>query len=104
NRSGLSAEAAIRRLRASSGGNFLWVEQALLGLESGTYNFAHLGALPPGLTGLYGQFFERHFPDEAAYASARKVLEVVVAAIEPLTSAEIAASTGLDPEYELPPI
>ncbi len=34
--SGVSAEEAIRRLREKSGGNFLWTEQALLELESGT--------------------------------------------------------------------
>ena len=76
----LPAEEAIRRLREKSGGNFLWAEQALLGLESGTYDFARLEALPPGLTGLYTAFFERHFPDDAAYAPARQVLEVIVAA------------------------
>jgi len=102
--SGLPAEEAMRRLREKSGGNFLWVEQALLGLESGPYDFARLEALPPGLTGLYTAFFERHFPDEAAYAPARQVLEVIMAALEPLTDAEIAAATGLDADYVLAPL
>jgi WD40 repeat protein len=101
-RSGLSAEDAIRRLRDWSEGNFLWVEQALVGLESGTYTFDRLDALPPGLTGLYGEFFARHFPDEAAYAPMRKVLEVVVVALEPLTATDLAAAIGLDADYELP--
>ena len=56
------------------------------------YDFARLDALPPGLTGLYTAFFERHFPDAASYAPARQVLEVVAAALEPLTAAEIAAA------------
>ena len=77
--SGISEEEAIRRLRAKSEGNFLWTEQALLGLEAGTYEFAQLKDLPPGLPGLYTAFFERHFPDDASYASARRVLEVVTA-------------------------
>ena len=102
--SGVSEEEAIRRLREKSGGNFLWTEQALLGLEAGTHDFAHLDALPTGLTGLYTAFFERHFPDDASYAPARRVLEVVTAAREPLTPAEIAAVTGLDPDYALPPL
>ena len=89
-------------LRDRSGGNFLWTEQALVGLESGSYDFAHLEALPPGLTGLYTEFFERHFPDASSFASARQVLEVVTAARELLTPAEIASATGLDPDYELP--
>ena len=102
--SGISEEEAIRRLRAKSEGNFLWTEQALLGLEAGTYEFAQLKDLPPGLPGLYTAFFERHFPDDASYASARRVLEVVTAAREPLTPTEIAAVTGLDLDYALPPL
>jgi WD40 repeat protein len=100
--SGVSAEDAIRGLREKSGGNFLWAGQALQGLEDGTYDFADLDALPPGLTGLYLAFFERHFPDSASYAPARQVLEVVTAAHQPLTAPEIAAATDLDPDYELP--
>ncbi len=82
--SGISAEEAIRRLRVKSGGNFLWTEQALLGLESDIYDVAHLDAVPPGLTGLYTAFFERQFPDDASYIPARQLLEVVTAALEPL--------------------
>jgi hypothetical protein len=100
--SGVSAVEAVRRLREKSEGNFLWIEQALLSLEDGTHSFARLDALPPGLTGLYMAFFERHFPDAASYAPARQVLEVVTAAREPLAAPEIAAATGLDPDYELP--
>ncbi len=102
--SGVSPEEAIRRLREKSGGNFLWSEQALLGLETGSYDFAHLDALPTGLTGLYTAFFERHFLDDDSYAPARRVLEVVTAALEPLTPTEIAAVTGLDLDYALPPL
>ena len=35
---------------------------------------------------------------------ARQVLEVIVAALEPLTDAEIAAASGLDPDYALAPL
>ena len=89
-------------MREKSGGNFLWVQQALSGLEADSYDFGRLEALPPGLTGLYVAFFERHFPDEAAYAPARRVLEVVVAAMEPLGASDLAAATGLSLDYELP--
>ena len=102
--SGVSEEEAIRCLREKSGGNFLWTEQALQSLEAGTHDFAQLDALPPGLTGLYTAFFERHFPDDASYAPARQVLEVVTAALEPLAPTEIAAVTGLDLDYALPPL
>ncbi len=94
--SGISAEDAIGRVREKSGGNFLWARQALDGLEDGTYSFAQLDALAPGLTGLYTAFFERHFPDEASYVPARRVLEVILAAREPLTGEEIVRSAGQD--------
>ena len=51
------AEFPRRKPSAACGrrarGNFLWAEQALLGIESGSYDFDRLDALPPGLTGLY---------------------------------------------------
>jgi WD40 repeat protein len=99
--SGLSAEEAIRRLRARSAGNFLWVQQALLGIERDQYRFDRLDALPPGLNGLYLDFFQRRFPDKAAYEAPQRVLQVVVAAAEPLTEADLAGATGLDPENVL---
>jgi WD40 repeat protein len=100
--SGVSAEDAIRRLREKSGGNFLWTEQALLSLETGTHDFNRLDALPSGLTGLYMAFFERQFPDAASYAAARPVLEVVTSAREPLSVPELADATALDSDYQLP--
>jgi WD40 repeat protein len=99
---GLAAQEANRRLRASSDGNFLWVQQALLGIERGDLAFDRLDALPPGLTGLYRSFFERQFPDEASYEVARTVLEAGVAAREPLSFEQLAVASGIDPHYELP--
>jgi hypothetical protein len=96
------AEAVSRLLRARSFGNFLWVQQALEGIERDLYRFDQLEALPPGLYGLYAEFFQRYFPDAASYAAAKKVLQVVVAAREPLAEGQLAAATGLDAEDELP--
>jgi len=101
-RSGVAANAAIRTLRGLSEGNFLWVQQALLGIERDLYRFDRLQDLPPGLKGLYFDFFQRRFPDEARYDAPRQVLQVVVAAAEPLTEAELARATGLDTEEVLP--
>jgi WD40 repeat protein len=97
----VSAEEAVERLRQKSRGNFLWTKEALAGLERGTYDFAHLDALPPGLAGHYVRFFERHFPGDASYAPARRALEIVCAALEPLLPSTIAAAAGLDADYEL---
>jgi WD40 repeat protein len=100
--SGLPADEAIRQLRAQSSGNFLWVQQALLGIERDQYRFDRLNALPPGLNGLYLDFFQRRFPDKASYDAPQRVLQAVVGAAEPLTEADLAGATGLDPEYVLP--
>jgi hypothetical protein len=96
-----TADEVIRLLREKSDGNFLYAQQALLGIERDLYTFQQLDKLPPGLNGLYLDFFTRHFPDAAGFAPARQVLQVVVAAEEPLTEAQIAAATGLDTEEEL---
>jgi WD40 repeat protein len=100
--SGKSAEQVARILRGKADGNILYVIRALEGVERDLYGFDNLDALPPGLYGLYLSFFNRHFPDEASYQPARKVLEVVVAARKPLTEKRIALATGLDRETELP--
>jgi tetratricopeptide (TPR) repeat protein len=100
--SGQLAGDVHRLLREKSAGNFLYVQQALQGIERELYGFDHLNALPPGLSGLYFRFFTRTFPDEASYTMVRNVLAVVVAAQEPLTDKQLACASGLDPEDELP--
>jgi WD40 repeat protein len=95
-------DRARRALREKSAGNFLYLQQVLRGIERGIHDFERLDALPPGLCGLYLGFFLRHFPDEESFAPARKVLEVVTAAQEPLSEDQIARSTGLNGEEELP--
>src|SRR5262249_61508566 len=101
-RSGLSAEQAARALREKADGNILYVIRALEGIERDIYGFDNLGALPPGLYGLYLGFFNRNFPDEASFAPVRSVLEVVVAARRPLSEERLARATGMDRETELP--
>ena len=102
--SDLSAEQVRRTLLEKSAGNFLYARQALLGIERDQYSFARLQELPPGLFGLYEDFFKRHWLDATAFAAVGRVLEVIVAAREPLTEAQLADATGLDAETELPPI
>ncbi|NQT14719.1 MAG: tetratricopeptide repeat protein [Planctomycetes bacterium] len=89
-------------LREKSEGNFLYIVQALDGIERELYYIDQLDALPPGLYGLYKSFFERHFPDEGSYRDIRRLLEVVVAAREPLTESQLSAATGLDRRRQLP--
>ncbi len=99
-----AAPDAARVLRSKSAGNFLWVHQALQGIERDLFGFDQLDELPPGLHALYLRQFERLFPDEARFEPARHVLQVVVAAAASLTTAELAPATGLDPEEALPQV
>lgn len=98
---GLSADDATSMLRYRSDGNFLYVQQALDGLQSGQLQFNTISDLPPGLYGLYFEFFKRYFPDAASFELSRRLLQVVVAAREPLTESQLAAAAGLDERSEL---
>jgi WD40 repeat protein len=97
----LPEERVRRTLLERSAGNFLYARQALQGIERDQYMFARLDDLPPGLFGLYQDFFARHFPDETMYAPARRVLEIIVAAREQLTAEQLARATGLDANTDL---
>jgi WD40 repeat protein len=92
----------IRTLRDKSAGNFLWAQMALLGIERDQYSFDGLDDLPPGLNGLYCDSFQRRFSDKASYEDTQRILQLVVAAAEPLTAADLGGATGLDPEEVLP--
>jgi WD40 repeat protein len=94
--SGRHDDEVVHWLRERSEGNFLYVQQALDGIEREVQSFEDVKNLPPGLDGLYVRFFQRCFPDEASFAAVRRVLEVVVASQEPLSAAELAAATGWD--------
>ncbi|MFH1266156.1 MAG: WD40 repeat domain-containing protein, partial [Planctomycetota bacterium] len=96
----LSREQVAKILEEKSGGNFLYVEQALDGLRRGQYGLEDLEALPAGLGGLYRALFDHCFPDEASFAPASRVLEVVTAAPEPLSADQLAAATGMDDRAE----
>ncbi len=100
--SGQTAERVAAVLRRKGAGNFLDVQVALDGLESGLYGFEDLDDLPPGLHGIYARFFRRHFPDPKRYGPARRVLQAVVAAREPLPEDLLARATGFDREEKLP--
>ena len=94
-------EKIVEDLCNKSAGNFLYVQQALDGIDRDVYTLEDLNALPPGLAGLYELRFARQFSDARQFAATRAVLDVVVAAREPLTRQHLAAATGLDEEEEL---
>ena len=67
----LLARDAAQILRARSEGNFLWVQQALQGIERDLFGFDRLGELPPGLHALYLRHFEQLMLLGRAPASSR---------------------------------
>ena len=102
------ADAAVEHISRKSSGNFLYAVQVLDGIARDEYSFANLDALPRGLDGIYLDFFRRIFGNEntgtgeAAYQKAKPLLQILCTALEPLTRAELAAASQLDPEEELP--
>lgn len=103
-----TADAAVQRISGKSSGNFLYAVQVLDGIAHDVYSLANLDALPRGLDGIYLDFFRRIFghenteAGEAAYQRARPLLRILCTALEPLTRAELADASQIDPEEELP--
>jgi serine/threonine protein kinase len=98
----LAPHEASRTLLEKSEGNFLYLTQAVQGIERGIYSFDRLDELPPGLDALFRGFFGRDFMHKQDFVAPRAILEVVLAAEEPLTENLIAAATSRDTAYELP--
>lgn len=101
-RSRQSAAQALRHLSDAADGNFLYTKQLLLDIERQTYSFDQTNQFPKGLASYYDASFRRRFPRDVEYLAVRGLLEVLVAAKEPLTEQELAAASGLDPDYGLP--
>lgn len=85
--------------------NFLIVTKVLEALALDHLDLESIEKLPPGLGSLYQEFFDRLYPKAGLeFTSARKVLEAIVTALEPLSRGQIAAFTGMDEELELPKV
>jgi WD40 repeat protein/uncharacterized protein YukE len=97
-KAGTDAQAVTAWLTERADGNFLYAEQALLGIESGRLDPSEPDAFPTGLVGLYASQFERLFPGPNGTASynteLRPLLSVLVAAREPLTAEQVAGALG----------
>ena len=101
---------AVDVLKTRSGGNFLYVRQALDGLEQPPddegrrpFSLERLEELPTGLTGMYELFFRRQFGSKGErYREVKSILEVVCAAREPVGAELLAAAASLDVRREFP--
>ena len=92
-------DAAVAALSAKADGLFLYAHLLAQHLDTEaragcTIDFAGLDALPTGLNEVYAVNFERAFPEGAAGAAweaARPLIELIAAAMEPITQAMAAA-------------
>jgi hypothetical protein len=100
--SGRQADAVAESFLTSSAGNFLVVSTTLRAVRGRQLTLEQAETLPPELDVRYRMFFDRMFKDAGVdYKPSRGLLEVVLAAKEPLRRSELAALTGLDEDYEL---
>src|SRR6185295_9027993 len=99
--SGRDAAWVVDTLRLLADGNFLYAQQALDGVAGAVLEIGDLGHLPPGLTDQFEWFFGRQFGASGRWSTVKPLLEVLVAAQEPLGERELAAGTGLDPDTTL---
>ncbi len=84
-------------------GNFQYAHSVLDALATRELDPRQLDALPDVLEGFYHRRAARRFPNPADFRLARVVLEVMVAAREPLTPRQLSAMTGLQQDTELRP-
>ena len=92
-------DAAVAALSSKADGLFLYAHLLAQHLDTEaragrTIDFAGLDALPTGLDEVYAVNFERAFPEGAAGAAweaARPLIELIAAAMEPITQAMAAA-------------
>jgi hypothetical protein len=97
-------DAAVAALSAKAGGLFLYAHLLAQHLDTEAeaghaIDFAGLDALPTGLDEVYAENFKRAFPegaDDAAWKDARPLIELIAAAMEPITQAMAAALLGWD--------
>lgn len=88
------AAVVAETLCNASAGSFLYAVQALQSIRRGELDPRAPEGLPRGIAGLYRSFFERSWPDAEAYRLIRPILEVILAAREPLSQTQIGEIVG----------
>ncbi len=81
----------VSTLLPISQGNFLFVKEVLLHWELSRHKLSDAYALPKTLGDLYHSYFERLYHDtgKGSFNPVRRVLELLVASLEPLTQKEL---------------
>jgi WD40 repeat protein len=87
--------AAFLASSKQSGGKFLYATRVLTDIESGALSLTRLKELPPGMDAFYLDAFERRFPGEGDYSTARPLIGVLSQLREPMSREELAAILGI---------
>lgn len=92
----LSERQAADTLVKVSEANFLYVRNALDGLQNDRISFASLATLPPGLSPALEAFFGRQWPTRRDYMAVRPILEVLAVSLKPIPDVLLQDASGLD--------
>lgn len=103
-KSNFSQDDVVHRLAKRANGNMLYARLALLAIQRGRQTLDQIDDLPSALRDFYKRSIESLFPTSETWTAARSVLEVLVAADQPIAPEVLAEISGVDPEYELPDI
>ena len=100
----VSTTKLVTALLSKSQGNFLFVKEVLHHWELSKHELKDAYALPKTLGDLYHSYFQRLETRKGSFNPARRILELLVAAIEPLPQKEIfdvlrMKEEDLDEEY-----
>jgi WD40 repeat protein len=96
-KAGVDAESTAAALIERGAGNFLYVVQAADALAAGQLDPRRPERFPAGLVGIYQDFFGRVYPAGVGFDRVRPLLDVILAAREPLTVEQIGRFAGADP-------
>jgi WD40 repeat protein len=78
-------DPSIEIISNKSEGIFLYARTIVQNLLSGTIGLSDISSLPPGLSAIYNTNFSRIFSGDIQFSRVKKLLEIILAAFEPLT-------------------
>ncbi len=80
----------LQVMTEKAAGNFLYATHMLDALAAGKVDPRRPESFPEGLVGIYHEFFTQRFPSRQQFLHFRSLLDIIVAAREPLTADELA--------------
>jgi WD40 repeat protein len=93
---GVTADQVSGIIAEKGAGVFLYAVMAVEGLQSGDIVPEEPDSFPDGLVEFFVRNFERCFPDREDFTRFRPLLDVICAAREPLTAAQLGSFLGRD--------